>query len=366
MILFLFDNWKSSMNVKDVQYCVNLDNEYEFKIFCHEKSLEAFDIAIAQDCYPSRFRLFTLLVSEVVSDLFYLAKKLVEIAFHILYILSQQLEEQRPFNIRSLSNLVALLTIQFCLPFVCTAIRILATVSGFLVPRWAVQGWRVAESGEMLSYVLWSKIFEEFSTNHLDLTAYEEIEPSNAIFYLGKRETYHFLGNPPDHSELKLEVVATFAIFLQKIVLYDRQYLYELLGHDSMAGSELDEQESSTQAKKSYVKNRSYSQPNHEINQVLAKFKSYLLGEESSGEELDETQLEEIMQTLSMEELQKLFTYFYFKLYAGFLAQDLKKINQKEIKFYFTQLKNLFSQQFRFGRAHFYQTSHSLHCYSRD
>ena len=64
----------------NIQYYINLDNEYDFKAHCAKKSIEAFEMTIRQKYAPSRFSLLTLLVNEVILTPFYLAKKASEIA----------------------------------------------------------------------------------------------------------------------------------------------------------------------------------------------------------------------------------------------------------------------------------------------
>jgi hypothetical protein len=339
----------------NAQYHVKLNNEYDFKYFCASKSIEVFNHTIDRQSYPSRFSLFTVLLSEAVHSPFYLAGKISEIALYIWNLLSLKVGERRPFHFTYLSNLLALVTLQLLVPLVCTTIRICATITGLLVAHWALEGWKVAESGEQLSYQLWSRHLQDSRCEPQKALAHEEIIPSSAIFYLGIDKVHSSLTNDTINDlDLKNEICLLFSDFLQNFIsthvnCFRKLFYYDLAIHPKQFLSKNN---------RSYFLSKDTKEILYLLNQRMQS-QTFL-----SPEACDQWLIDQITNHLSIEQMERLFLHLSLNMQAVSINDDLI-FNQPSLKKDLTLFSDLFSRYFRFGRAHFTQASHGLFTYLR-
>jgi hypothetical protein len=328
---------------------ITLDNEYEFKGYCNRQSIQAFEIALNQKSYPSTSRFAVILVTDLIYTPFYLIAKISEVVFHFWNLIILKEIERKPFQVTHISSLAKFLSLQLSIPLVCTAIRISATIAGFIVPCWALQGWKIAESGEEIFYQLWSQRRKESMCNPLEQPAREEIVPSNAIFYLGMEKTYSCLAKPNiQDGELEKNISELLSHLLQEIALIDSQCFRKLFYYDSAIAP-------SEQLSK---KNPFYL--SHDIKEILYSLKQCsLIDDKFKQEELDKCLIDQVISCLSTEQMQRIHLHVCLNLKAALLEHSLK-LDELGISKYLTLLNDLFSQRFRFGRAHFPQLAHSL------
>lgn len=322
-------------------YHIKLNNEYEFHQHCAQKSIEAFTHTLNNQYYPSRFKLLVLLVQEVGGDPFYLARKLVEIVLNIFRMMGVQLESKTLGSWQILSDIAGMAIIQASIPILCTIMRISAIISGFLYPRWAVEGWKLAENAERLSYALWVQTFQEF--NHFLSPSRQvcaEIIPSNAIFYLGESLTHHCLNleqSDDNQRDLDVRIANEFSHLLEEIALNDENYFFDLIDSERINNPRIE-------------RGRYDLYPlTSNIRKILSRLSKYLEEERTTDELFDR-----FWDELVPEERDQLFNYVHLNLRRSFLEEKYKlRLNQEGIKTRLTVLKDLFSQRFRFGRAHF-------------
>lgn len=339
--------------MNSIPYFVDLKNEHEFNYYCAQKSLAAFETTLHDRSFlPSRFSFLTLLLTETFSTPFYLASKLTQVAIYIFRILNTKAEEEKPIHLRSLFHLMEAGMIQMLVPCVCTVIRICATTMGFFSPYWAIYGWKFAENGECLSHLLWINVFKEIAgQQYYQEQVYEEIIPSNAIFYLGEMQVRLSLASQFSDSTLEQKISFVFSQLLLFIAVNDPNFFYKLFDYDKTV--DLKKMISADKPNFDY-------RLNSNVKQILLQLKS-TLKENPTHEWI----IQQIETQISIEDKQQLFCHIYLHVRLAFLKNKVH-FNQVQTKNYFTQLQDLFSQRFRFGRAHFYQALNNLHCSTSD
>ncbi len=341
------------MNV--VPHHLTLKNEFEFKSQCALQSIKAFEGAIDHQHYPTRINFACIFLTEISLSPFYLAWKVNEaILYSFWHLLNPKDKNKQLFEIKNLCHLSGLLIFQFSIPFICTAIRICATISGLLVPYWALRGWKIAESGEELSYHLWSQHLKEPDRKAINKNVREEIIPSNAIFYLGKENAYFNLVKEADEQEdLESEISSLFSDLLQDIAVNNPSCFRKLFYYDSAI----------TPSHQLCKKHRSYLL-SHDIKQMLFQLKQTLPASETiNQEDLDNWLIDQISKGFSIEQIRRMFSHVYLNLQAALLVDDLN-LDQTSLETYLTTLNDLFCERFGCGRAHFPQCC-SLQLYSR-
>jgi hypothetical protein len=243
----------------------------------------------------------------------------------------------------------------------CLAIRIGGTALGILSPRLSVRSWQMAESGECLSYLFWSVMFDDFSCQYHDKEDFAEIHPANAIFYLGETQTYLSLTHEEEHVEIEKEINACFSNLLKIIAEEDPTYFYKLLYYDQ------------TGQPTAIAKNRPYGCSYH-MKSILSDLKKNLPKLDKDDPEACETFVEEnvdeiideILVQLTIKDRQRLFDHLYFNLRNAFLDESDSNLNAELIRPAFTDLKDLFSQRFRYGRAHIAQSLNNFYFSTTD
>lgn len=333
---------------------INLNSEYEFKYHCAQRSVEAFENTLAKKSYPLRFHLFALFIHETICTPFYLAGKLGEIALNIFRIISIKVEGKNSLSLEDLSNMTTLMICQILIPITCIVIRVSATILGFICPRWAIQGWKLAENGESLLHLLWAKTFQKFHGHTYDKQACVDILPSNAFFYLGEKQTRISLEKENDSiPELEIKINTLLGDLLQILALNDPNYFKKLVDYELAIAPKIDGEPP-------------FYPPNDETRKILIRFKKHLKEEYLNVEELFDRFWEEIP---LIEDVHLLFNYVYFNLHAILLEKRKeRKLNSSPtlIEAQLMELRDLFSQRLQFGRAHFAPLIWNIHCYPVD
>lgn len=314
------------------QYHVKLNNEYEFKYICSQKSIKGFESVLKKGNFPSRFLMINHLVKEAIYEPFYLAGKVGEIALNILR-MSVKIVKQKSLNVKDIAKTAELIILQTLIPVVCTVMRIFATIVGFVYIPWAIKGWKLAESGESLSYLLWSDFFIKFDCQNSNKKIYKDIVPSNALFYLGEKRILPDLDQDFE-DQLNQEIETEFNSLVKTLFDIDRNTFDSIFDYEIA--------KSTTKGTKNI-----FIPFSEDIKDILKTLRANLKEDYTSKEFCDQ-----IWKKLSLEKVQKLFTYTYFHLRAAQMNGTLN-VNPTTIETHFTQLKDLFSQRFGFGRAHF-------------
>lgn len=334
----------------DIQYHINLNNEYEFKYYCTQESIKAFEATINSKTCPSRITIFINLLQDLATAPFYLAEKLVDLAIHIFRLMNVKTEDQQNMDWTA-RDLAGIIIFQLFNPAACTAIRISAAVAGLLMPCLALKGWKLAEHGESLSYLLWINIFKDIDYESIEKQAHEEIIPAHAIYYLGKTQTRIALGKDSiDYQELENEITTVFEKLLRTIASNDRDCFHTLLDYSKATDSQVTMGKNGTSYRISY-----------DVKEILKYLKSSFQKDGLIIEDFIDLLKEE----LSIEEYQRLFIHIYINLRNSFLEDELN-IDKSTVDGYLTDLKDLFSQRFRFGRAHFPQSFYNPYCSGSD
>jgi hypothetical protein len=341
----------------NVHHYVKFNNEYEFQCYCARQSMEAFQKAIDRKSYPSRYSLIFLLFADVSSTPFYLARKITEVVLHIWTIFTLQERERHLLHFKNVSHLAGLTIVQLAIPLTCTAIRICATLSGLLCPRWALYGWKVAESGEELSYRLWSIHLREYMSKVEQKEGKqirEEIIPTHAIFYLGKENTYFNLADKTDQQkQLEKEISSLFSDLLQDIATDNRDCFRKLLDYDC-----------AIQPNQHLCKKHQSYLLSHDIKEILLQLKKDVPKELAINEDgLTQWLIDQVKKGLSIEQIRRLFCHVYLNLEAALLVDSLHL--KPSVKQNFSFLDHLFCARFGCGCAQYPQTSSGLSSYLR-
>lgn len=334
----------------DVQFYVNLNNEYDFKRYCAQKSIEVFEHAIDEAQAPSRFKLLELLTSDFFfAPLYLLKRSIIDVAVNIFNLLNA--EKEQSMHLRNILDITGLIIIQTLLPVVCIGIRISATIMGFFSAHRAVEGWKLAESGDYLSYSLWSNFLQDSSCQSYEKQAYEEIYPSNAIFYLGESYTRSCLNSQDDnHADLETKINEYFLSLLKTLAIEDPECCWKLIDYQAAQDSKIGLRQNGSH----------YYYLNYSVKEILFKIQPLL----STPNEDPDQYIEAICSELSLEETLVLFKHIHLNLSYAFFKKELD-LNEGWFKSHFTLLKDLFCQRFDFGRAHFYQPLFSSGLYSQ-
>ena len=125
-------------------YFIGVENIYAFKGYCHHKSYEAFEAAIARHQYPSRYRLLFFSLFDTVTSPYYVSKKICEVALYVWNLSNAKDGEGNSFHWEQLPLIIGLSVFQLSIPFICTAIRISSSATGLLIPKYALEGWKLA------------------------------------------------------------------------------------------------------------------------------------------------------------------------------------------------------------------------------
>ncbi len=332
---------------------INLHNQYEFKQYCSYQSIKIFDLALKKDLYPSRKHLIWTLGVNTLTFPLYLAHKVTHLALYLFTLICLKEEQRREsFTVTHLPDFLCLIALQLLLPLTCVAIRIYATIAGLVVPRSALEGWRLAEVGERLSYQLWNTHAQDWIKEEEELKAYEEITPTYACFYLGFDRCFQLMHegkNPLNREEVILQELTKL---LKELLSKNRECFQHLLHYDcAIKGQKM--------AK--HWSNYFLSFP---IKEILQDFKEKFNNEDfAKQEDFDEWLIDQI-KTLSLKQLEELQLHLSTNLQFALLEDDLN-LNQREIEKQFILLKDLFSQHLRFGRAHFPQAYNNFNIYAR-
>lgn len=359
----------------NIQYHMKLNNEYDFKCYCAKQSIAAFQKTIEQKQYPSRYRLFVVLLKDIIYTPGYLVGKISDIFIHIWNLYAIEETEPKPLHFRDVVDMGRLIAIQLMIPVVCTTIRICATIAGFLVPHLAVRGWEIAENGEALSYQLWSQSLQSkmgvpnFQDNDVDdelqdieeqdieaqsNQAHAEINPSNAIFYLGVEQTRSMLS--PDiekFGELEEEIIASLTEMLQVIALGNPDCFHKLVYYDYAIAPD---QRLSNKCREYLL--------SHDVKQILFQLKLGFPTDNSVKQnEIDQWMIEQITRSLTLEQMHRLFVHINFNMENVLIADEEFKLEQDSIEESLSLLQDLFSQRLRFGRAQFPQPPNGCFIY---
>ena len=332
------------MNIRHI----TLNNDYEFKYYCNQKSVEAFEFAI-QSQYPlSHSKLFLILISDTLNAPFYLARKSFELAIDIFRVIDLKMEE--PTIKWSVQDLTEMIAFQLFIPYICLAIRLSAIALGFISPSLTLRGWKIAEDGESFSYLFWTNLFKEAEHPSIDRKVFQEIQPSNAIYYLGKHSVHHALKKSQDDQEIDNQIILKFEVLLHSIAQKEPLCFYTLLNPDQIAYPQV-----------TIGKSHTLRPISHDVKKILLNFKSFFPHEKASPKEV----INQLKQHLSIQEMHRLFIHIKINI-DSLLMESNMNFNKEEIKNHFIDLKNLFSTKFEFGRAHLPFSFYNIHCSSLD
>lgn len=315
-------------------YHIKLKNEYDFKYLCAQKSIEAFESTLTKGNFPSRFTLINHLIKEVIVGPFYLASKICEIAVNILRMCAKP-SNLKSLNFKDISNTAELIILQTLIPVTCLVMRISAEILGLVYVPLAIRGWKLAENGESLSYLLWSDFFIKFSCHNPHKKIYADIYPSNADYYLEKNTILPNLEQEVEE-ELELEIATEFGALLQMLIQNDPERFNCLFDYDKATDP------------KTKFSSHVIMPLTPDLKQILFCLKELLIEEYANPEDLCDRFWEE----LSPKEIHKLFIYTSFHLRGEILDGNLNS-NTKVIENHLNQLMDLFSRRFSFGRARF-------------
>lgn len=321
---------------------IPLRNENDFYIHCSRTSIDVFTLFLERHENLSRLSFLPLLFKEVVTDPFYLTGKV----FSTLFRLGDAIYRGKQEKVWDNATLVQLTLVQLLIPFVLIAIRILSIVSGFFNPRWALQGWRIAEGGESLTYHLWDNWIGGSSGESSKIVC-EEIYPSNAIFYLGLTSIHHCLNQQSvDHLILEQDILNKFGEFMHTIYASNRDCFRKLFYYDLVI-------------KPYHCLSKRYPSffLSYDTRKILSDLKVH--NHHSNLEEYDRKLMDYIISDLSIEEVERLFEHLFLNL-QGTLTEDSLSLELVQIEENFKLLRDLFSHRFRFGRAHFAQPKNLL------
>lgn len=343
------------MNITN--YHIKLSHEYEYKHHCSEMSSQIFEVALKEKLYPSRFDLLSNLIQETVYAPFYFMRRTAEIAIYTSNLLrSERSMDCSGIRALNLKDVASLLTLQILIPLVCTAIRLCATVSGLLIPYYALRGWKLAEGGEEYAYLIWMQHFDLTEIpSHNQTQAHEEVDPHHAIFYLGQQQAYKLvhLDGEEDHTYLNDQISQTFSSLLYEIFLSNPECFRQLLNVGS----------SSKDLAPLPKKNKVCHFISHDTKEILTKLKQDLKDKEIEDSHIDSRLLVEIP-NLPTKACQRVFEHIYLNLQNSLLENDLS-LDCPVIEQHMMLLKDLFSRRFKFGRVHFPQSIHSFGLYTR-
>ena len=213
----------------------------------------------------------------------------------------------------------------------------------------ALYGWKLAEAGEELSYQLWALHEQEWIKEDQGFQVYEEITPSNALFYLGEEECKNFVGERINEEHLEQKISQDLSAMLKNILAKNADCFHHLLNSKD-----------AIQTKRLEKPWNSYS-ISHNTKQILQRIQD---GYEPSPDKTFEDWLIDSISALSVKEQQRIFTHICFNLETVLLNSNLN-FNPNELENQMTLLKDLFSQRLRFGRAHFFQTTDHATVYSQ-
>lgn len=299
---------------------INLNNQYEFDVLCAQKSIEIFETALKTGALPTRANLFITILGEAVRLPFYLSLKILSALSHLLTYLSIKIRNQTiEFSFSGFIHIIFLTLIQLLCPLICTAVRMMSSLIGFLSPYWALQGWCWAEKKEECSHQLvahhWQTEIPQLSKKG---SLQKDIRPDNALFYLGWHRTHSIAQSTsqPTHTQrLETAIRSSVITFLQT------------LQHEG-----LDSQDQAC-----------YSSAIGSWTRLKEEAETSLIIDQSNWMQLT-------CQQLSIEELHSLFSDLCLKLESHFFEKaDCN--NRVLILSQINQLKNLFSHRFKFGRA---------------
>lgn len=345
-----------------IDYFVNVDNQYAFKLLCHNKSLQAFEIAIREERYPSRLSLVYLGAYNALASAFCVIGRIGEIALYIWNLSNQKDHEGSSVRFHHLASIIGLSAFQLSIPIMCTAIRISACLVGLLVPRLALEGWKIAEAGEELSYLHWSEQQKNIAGTEADRSVFVEIIPENAIAHLGIERTRSVLGQTQEvHQRIEGEIHMNFLELLNHILSANSRCFKKLFHYDHAVV--LPKMVSRDQ--------RSYTL-SHDTMLILRLLKEMKLNEDrglseeesSSQEESSRLLIDTMVTQLTIQQIHRLFVHVHLNLHDTMICEELK-LDAQLMEQQFMLLSDLFSLRFEFGRAHFYHPACHLHPFIR-
>ncbi len=338
----------------NTNYHINLSHEYEYKCRCSEISTHIFDTALKQKHYPSRFSLIANLLKEVLCSSLYFIRKTTEIGLYTLNLMTAKKNvHHSAFRALRLTDYVSLVSLQILIPILGTTIRVSATVAGLLSPSYALRGWKLAEGGEAYAYLLWTQYFDcTHIPPHHQAQAHEEIDPHNAIFYLGRQDAYYLAhaNIVKDHGHLEDQISQKLGSLLYEIFRAHPDYFRQLFNHTSAPNK----------------KNKMCHFISPDTKEILNNLRRKLKDEELEENRIDSRLLVEIP-ALPAKDNRRIFEHISLNLQHSLLENELNLNGQltESIEEHMMLLKDLFSQRFDFGRAHFPQSMHSFGLYTR-
>lgn len=328
------------MNIKDH---IELNNDYQFRSCCAQKSIETFEFAIKNNLNPSRINLLVFLIRDTITFPLYLTKKSAELAVDIFRLINLKTDDKK--NIKwFFTDLSGVIIFQLLTPVVCCAIRINASAIGLIFPSLALKGWKVAENGENLASILWTRIFKDLKCKSANKRVFKEINPSNAIYYLGTTFTQKALQTNPDEIyKLEMKIVAEFELLLLKMSSNPSCCLHILFDHDKALHPQT-----------TLNKNGVTCLINYDIKKILFSLKAEI-GNSMKGKKI----IHLLKNNFTIDEFHKLFFYININLNNIFF-ENQEEFEKFELSDSISQLKDLFSQRFSFGRVNlplsFYNT----------
>ena len=344
----------SSMGVSNpTDYYIDVENLYTFKGHCHRKSYEAFKAAIEQQQYPSRFSLIFFCLFDTVTSPLYLAKKICEVALYIWNLSNLKDSEGNSLYLEKAPTIIGLMLFQLANVMVCTAIRVFSSVLGLAHPKYALEGWKLAEAGEELAYTLWAQQQSAPSCQESSILVCEDIHPASALFYLGIEQTRQILVRESEaFQQTEEEILMLFTSMLKHMLSANPRCFDKLLHYDK-----------AIKLPKLTMKEQKEYILSHDTKQILLLLKERMKREdvpedkEDSGLENEPDQLLiDCIAALTIYQLHRLFNHIYLNLRETLLCNELA-LDQQLMEQHYTQLSDMFSTHLKFGRAHFRQSA---------
>lgn len=337
---------------------INLDNYYDFKAHCHRSSIRAFDSALEEQHYPSRFNLLFLAACEVPAAPVPLIRKIVEIALYFWNLSHQKDPQGFSFHVDYLPSLVGWVSFQLTMPLLCTAIRMGAAVSGLLDPKHALRGWKLAEAGEELTYQLWSEQHGTLSDDLGQTKVCKEIHPQSAVFYLGLNETQHLLREDPSVIQnIEEEITANFLDLLSYIANANPLCFKKLFDYDTVIKSPKLTKKGNSYHLDGETEQHLFGLRNLRPCSIAAMEKFSDKEEEEKAWQREATLIiSDIFRQLPIEKIRVLFLHVYMNLQDASLCSELH-LDPQQMQNDLTHLEDLMSRRFSFGRAHFYRSN---------
>lgn len=169
---------------------LTVHSEKQFDLLCSEKSLHLFKESIPQNTLPSRSVHIWISIATVCHEPFSIIGRIISAAGNIFFILLIPLErgekQKKEVFLYRICRL-AFDPLSILSSITASAIRIFSSILGIGLPSLASQGWKRAELVQIFNLKLKSALWKQIAPNSPYALHMHEINPKNAIRYLGSK-----------------------------------------------------------------------------------------------------------------------------------------------------------------------------------